>query len=111
MITSAERRFPVRIKIGAPPEGLGPRYTQITAWQDGNCGADEWPMTPSGTRGVLNEALSIYFGDATLATAFVARWCVGAKAETTARGWSRAFTSGTLRRLSGDGRGVEPIRP
>jgi len=25
-------------------------------------------MTPSGTRGLLNDALSIYFGDATLAS-------------------------------------------
>jgi hypothetical protein len=38
-------------------------------------------MTPSGARGVLNDALSIYFADATLASAFVARWCVGAKVE------------------------------
>ena len=44
-----------------------------------NCGADSWAMTPSGTRGVLNDALSIYFGAATLASAFVARWCVVAK--------------------------------
>jgi hypothetical protein len=26
-------------------------------------------------RGVLNDAVSLYFGDATLASAFVARWC------------------------------------
>ena len=39
-------------------------------------------MTPSGTRGVLNDALSIYFGDATLASAFVARWCAGYQVET-----------------------------
>jgi hypothetical protein len=50
-------------------------------------------MTPSGfafgetarsasTRGVLNDALSIYFGDATLASAFVARWCTRYKVET-----------------------------
>jgi hypothetical protein len=39
-------------------------------------------MTPSGTRGVLNDAISIYFADATLASAFVARWCVGTKVET-----------------------------
>jgi hypothetical protein len=39
-------------------------------------------MTPSGTRGVVNDALSIYFADATFANAFVARWCVGAKADT-----------------------------
>jgi len=40
-------------------------------------------MTPSGTRGVLNDAVSIYFADATLASAFVARWCAGYKVETT----------------------------
>jgi len=39
-------------------------------------------MTPLGMRGVLNDALSIYFGDAPLASAFVARWCVGANVET-----------------------------
>ena len=39
-------------------------------------------MTPSETRGVLNDALSIYFADAPLASAFVSRWCVGAKVET-----------------------------
>jgi len=31
---------------------------------------------------VANDALSIYFGDAAFASAFVARWCVGAKVET-----------------------------
>jgi hypothetical protein len=31
---------------------------------------------------VLNDAISIYFAEATLASAFVARWCVGAKVET-----------------------------
>jgi len=81
MITAAERRFPVRIRIAAPPAGLGQRHTQITAWLDANCGADGWAITPSGVRGVLNDALSIYFADATLASAFVARWCVGAKVE------------------------------
>jgi hypothetical protein len=83
MITSAERRFPVRIRIAVPPNGLGQRYTQITAWLDENCGADGWAMTPSGMRGVLNDAISIYFADATLAGAFVARWCLRAKVETT----------------------------
>jgi hypothetical protein len=39
-------------------------------------------MTPSGIRGVLNDALSIYFLDPTLASAFVARWCAGYKVET-----------------------------
>jgi hypothetical protein len=39
-------------------------------------------MTLSGMRGVLNDAASIYFLDATLASAFVARWCAGYKVET-----------------------------
>ena len=82
MITSAERRFPVRLRLAVPPNGLGQRYTQTTAWLDENCGADGWAMTPSGMRGVLNDALSIYFADATLASAFVARWCLAAKVHT-----------------------------
>jgi hypothetical protein len=41
-----------------------------------------WAMTPSGTRGVLNDAASIYFLDTTLAGAFVARWCGGYRMET-----------------------------
>src|SRR5580693_10729201 len=82
MIAEAERRFPVRIRIGVPPDGLGSRLDGIKAWLDENCGANGWAMTPSGTRGVLNDALSIYFADATLAGAFVARWCAGSKIET-----------------------------
>jgi hypothetical protein len=82
MITVAERRFPVRIRIGVPPSGLGPRYAKIIAWLDENRGADGWAMTPSGMRGVLNDAVSIYFLDATLASAFVARWCAGYTVET-----------------------------
>jgi hypothetical protein len=77
MTIEAERRFPVRIRIGVPPDGLGSRLDQIKAWLDENCGAEGWAMTPSGTRGVLNDALSIYFSDPTLASAFVARWCAG----------------------------------
>ena len=34
-------------------------------------------MTPSGMRGVLNDAISINFADATLANVFVVRWCSG----------------------------------
>jgi len=56
MITIAERRFPVRIRLGVPPEGFGQRHTNITAWLDENCGADGWAITPSGVRGVLNDA-------------------------------------------------------
>ena len=81
IVTMAERRFPVRIRIGVPPGGFGQRYTEITEWLGGNCGADGWAITPSGMRGVLNDAVSIYFRDATLASAFVARWCAVSKVE------------------------------
>ena len=30
---------------------------------------------------MLNDAISLYFVDPTLASAFVARWCVGSKTE------------------------------
>jgi hypothetical protein len=82
LITVAERSFPVRIRIAVPPDGLARRHAQMTAWVDENCGSDGWAMTPSGMRGVLNDAVSLYFTDATLASAFVARWCVGSKVET-----------------------------
>ena len=78
----AERHLLSCIKTGVPAGGLGQRYSEMTAWLDANCGADSWAVTPSGVRGVLNDAISIYFADATLASAFVARWCVGSKAET-----------------------------
>lgn len=82
MITMAERRFPARIRIAVPPGGFGQRYTEMSVWLDASCGADGWAMMPSGGGGGLNDAVSIYFLDATLASAFVTRWCAGAKAET-----------------------------
>src|SRR6266446_23196 len=82
MITNVERRYPVRIRVGVPPGGFGRRHSQMTAWLDENCCADGWAMTPSGMRGALNDAVSIYFLDATLASAFVARWCAGYRVET-----------------------------
>jgi len=83
MVTTAERSFPVRIRIGVPPGGLGRRLTQMTSWLDENCGSGGWAMTPSGMRGVLNDAISLYFADAMFASAFVAQWRVAAKVETT----------------------------
>jgi hypothetical protein len=62
---------------------VGRRRAQITAWLDENCGSDGWAMTASGMRGVLNDAISLYFADVTLANAFVARRCVGSRVETT----------------------------
>ena len=77
----AERRFPVRVRIGIPPEGLGSRLDQMNAWLDANCGADGWTSIPSSTRGAVNDALAICFADATLASAFVARWCAMQRVE------------------------------
>jgi hypothetical protein len=40
------------------------------------------PEHPREDNRVLNDAISLYFRDATLAGALVARWCVGSKVET-----------------------------
>jgi hypothetical protein len=53
----------------------------MVGWLGENCGADGWAMAPSGTRSVLNDAVAIYFADPALASAFVARWCIGYKVE------------------------------
>jgi hypothetical protein len=79
MITMAERRFPVRIRITVPPGGLGQRYARMTAWlariaepTDGDDTVrDAWRA---------HDAASIYFFDTTLAG--VARWCAGYRVET-----------------------------
>jgi hypothetical protein len=77
VVREAERRFPVRIRIALPPDGLGTRLDQINEWLDANCGADGWAIAPLGTRSIVNDAIAVYFLDPTLASAFVARWCVG----------------------------------
>jgi DNA topoisomerase IB-like protein len=51
----------------------------MTDWLDENCGADGWAMTPSGTRGVFNDAVWIYFLTRPPAGAFVARWCTSGR--------------------------------
>src|ERR1051326_2353325 len=81
MVTEAERRFPVRIKLELPPGGLGERLDAMQRWLDDTCGADGWSMTPSGLRGVVNDAVAVYFLDAGSAAGFGARWCAGSKAK------------------------------
>ena len=71
MITVAERRFPVRIRIGVPPGGFGQRHSQMTAWLDENCGADGWAMTHPACAECSTTPSR--FADATLASAFVTR--------------------------------------
>ena len=80
----------------------------MTAWLDENCGADGWAITPSGTRGVLNDAVSIYFPDAALAGAFVARWCIGYKVETR-EGAFRVRDDGPAPRVAGRGAASDAI--
>jgi hypothetical protein len=75
MITEAERRFLVRVRVAIPSGGFGERLNRMHAWLDDSCGADGWSMTPAGIRGVINDAVAVYFRDAILAAAFVARWC------------------------------------
>ena len=55
-------------------------------------------MTPAGVLGVVNDAVAVYLLDATLAAAFVARWCTGYKAET-AEGVFRVRDDGPRRRV------------
>ena len=57
------------------------QLNQMIAWLDATCGAGSWSMTPSGTNGVVNDALAIYFLDPALARAFVSRWCIGCRIE------------------------------
>jgi hypothetical protein len=73
----AERVLPVRIRIAVPPDGLGSQLDQMIAWLDANCGPGFWAMAPSGTSGVVNDALAICFLNTELARAFVNRWCIG----------------------------------
>ena len=82
-----------RIMIAAPSAGFqraagspcrqagSVSSSTITARLDANCGAGNWAATPSGLHGVVNDALAIYFLDTALANAFVARWCIGCRAE------------------------------
>jgi hypothetical protein len=77
-----ERRFPVRIRIAVPPEGLGRQLEIMSAWLDETCGAEGWAIAPAGLAGVVNDALALYFEDAAFAHAFVARFCCGYRPET-----------------------------
>jgi hypothetical protein len=101
IITIAERRFPVRVRLGVPPDGFGRRHTEITAWFDENCAPTAGLMTPSGVRGVLNDAVSVYCLDALLADAFVARWSPGPGPRQKAA--CSGFATTSRRRGSGQG--------
>jgi hypothetical protein len=75
--SEAERQFPVRVRIALPPAGFGRQLSLMHAWLDEVCGAAGWSSAPSGLTGVVNDAVAFYFDDASLAQAFVNRFCCG----------------------------------
>lgn len=80
----AERQFPVRVRIAVPPDGLGRQLLVMHAWLDETCGPAGWGSAPSGTSGIVNNAIAFYFESAAFAHAFVARFCCGYRIETIA---------------------------
>src|SRR5438046_1858871 len=61
LVAEAGRRFAVRIRITVRPEGFGSQLDQMSARLDANCGVGSWSMALSGTCGVVNDSLAIYF--------------------------------------------------
>jgi hypothetical protein len=51
---------------------------QTHARLNDNRGADAWENHGGRMRGVVNDAIAVYFRDAALAAAFAARWCAPA---------------------------------
>jgi hypothetical protein len=86
--SEAERRYPVRVRIAVPPEGLGRQLALIYAWLDETCGPEGWATAPAGLAGVSNDAIAFYFDEAAFAHAFVARFCCGYRVETIARAFA-----------------------
>lgn len=77
-----EERYPVRVRIALPPEGLGRQIEVMHGWLDETCGSEGWAMAPAGFVGIRNDAIAFYFDDAAFAHAFVARFCCGYRVET-----------------------------
>jgi hypothetical protein len=77
----ARQRHPVRVRNAVPPEGFGRQFEAMHAWLDEICGSAGWGMAPAGIAGVVNDAVALYFEDAALAHAFIARFCCGYRVE------------------------------
>ena len=90
-----ERRFPVRVRIAVPPEGLGRQIEIMHAWLDETCGAAGWSSAPAGLGGVLNDAVAFYFDDAAFAHALVNRFCCGYRPVEVNRAVEGAFCTRT----------------
>jgi hypothetical protein len=73
----AERLFPVRIAVKVGGDGIGRQYAPMRDWLGENCGLNGWSITSTGRRMPMGQdAIAVYVGSPTCATAFVARWCV-----------------------------------
>lgn len=75
-------------------------------------------MTPAGLRVVINNAVAIYFLEATLAAAFVTRWCTGSNFEITEGAFQmredrpvRRNVAGPHKTLRGAARAHRRLRP
>jgi hypothetical protein len=71
----------VRVRIAVPAGGFGERLNRMQTWLDQNAGVDGWAMTPSGIRGVVNNAVAVLFAEVAIASAFVRRWCRAQRVE------------------------------
>jgi len=94
----AEQRYPVRVRIAVPPDGLGAQLTLMHAWLDDTCGGEGWATAPAGIVGVVNDAIVFYFADAAFAHAFVARFCCGYRVETIAGAFAVRSAGPAVRR-------------
>ena len=70
-------RFSRRVLLAVPLDGFGAQLGVMRAWLDETCGAAGWASAPAGTRGVINDAIAVYFVEAQHAAAFVRRFCCG----------------------------------
>ena len=80
-ILDAERRFPVRIRVAVPSEGLSVSLDRIVAWLDAQlrCG---WVDLDSIKRARRRQRCAGHlFRRYNARTAFVARWCVAQKVD------------------------------
>ena len=75
LIDDVDRKFPVRIAVKVPLNGIRQRCGSISDWLDENRGVDGWTITQAGTRTAGDQAIAVY-DTPTCAVAFVARWCV-----------------------------------
>jgi hypothetical protein len=97
----AERRYPVRVRIAVPPDGLGRQFAVIHAWLDETCGPEGWATAVAGLAGVANDAIAFYFDEPAFADAFVARFCCGYRAAAVAGAFViRAASTSTTRRAA-----------